>query len=165
RRSAAEAMKLLPSVQDPAEWSRLASTVLNGPCDPATAGQLAQRMGPDHAGVKNAVLMHLPGCVLFRTGRHLEAHEACQHSARRHGLDGFVATWLYQAMTAARLGQKDIARRHLSRAEHWYREKTLLNPPPSFATWQQQAFWYGLLEEAREAVSGPPTMPRLTRGE
>ena len=93
------------------------------------------------------------GAALYRVGKYEDAERTLSESIKAHGKGGYTDTWLFQAMTARRLGKYDEASRLLAPFENWHRQQT-------FPTWQQRVYWAVLLREARQLITTPPAMPR-----
>jgi WD40 repeat protein/Flp pilus assembly protein TadD len=101
----------------------------------------------------DALSLQRYGIALYRTGRYTEAEQTLGWAAKLPGGTEEGETWLFQAMTAHRLGKYPEANRLLVRVEEWAARR-------HYPGWHSRVFWETLLGEARALVRTPPPMPR-----
>ncbi len=109
-------------------------------------GQVARR--------RSAFSLHYCGAALYRAGRYAEAEKTLAESVKAQGKGGYVDTWLFQALTAHRLGKHQEAEKHLARLRPWYDKQT-------FSDWKSRTSWRLLMAEARKLIETPPRMPKV----
>jgi tetratricopeptide (TPR) repeat protein len=155
--TASELVRRLAEEKDSELAYPLVANVLKLPLAEVETRTLLERTGQRLLRQRHYVTLTVHGAALYRAGRYQQADKILAEAVKE-GKGGYVETWLFQALTAARLGRHDEAHQHLARVKQWHDRQ-------HFSRWQERVQWQTLLAEANRVVDGPPRMPGLPEGE